>query len=160
MSAMGVKNLRVTITLNEFLSFPTKEAVLQALKEDLQYGVENYMMDDEVVVKWEEIDEVEPSVREALMGIKNSTHLANMKAVFSRLMQAKTLAEFTTRKRKYMLALVQALPTSTGECAYCIKYKCKDCPYGYEHKICHLNDSDYNKLIDARDKLFAQISNY
>ena len=73
--------------------------------------------------------------------------------------EAKTVGDIMNAKRAFLQELITTLPLGTYHCYFCLlkKDNCHSCKYGKKHGICIKKDSDYGKVMHARNDLLGVI---
>ena len=78
---------------------------------------------------------------------------------------AKTVEDIMRYKRNLLYMYVRELPLQAGTCYFCLLHKdeekneldCENCEYGKLHGICLELGSDYQKILEKRRQLMAEI---
>lgn len=69
-------------------------------------------------------------------------------------------------KRDMMIAVVEGLPLDNPDCYFCVAKifneipTCLDCPYKKMHGNCYETDSDFKKIIKAKEALISALHSY
>jgi hypothetical protein len=82
---------------------------------------------------------------------------------------ATTVEEIMQYKKELILAILETLPLGIDNCYFCLNQmkknehgilNCDKCEYGKIHGICSEGNSDYKRLVDARDAMRTAINTY
>ena len=74
---------------------------------------------------------------------------------------ANTVEELTRVKRDLLIELVKRLPLGYFECYFCLAgKKCYECKYAKYHSKCSDENSTYDRIRKARNKLIVELEKY
>ena len=75
---------------------------------------------------------------------------------------AKTEEEIMEAKRDLLISIVENLPLSKKYCPFCLIYSnnCNECSYAEQHGDCHEYDSDYSRIVRAKNDLVDALKLY